>query len=92
MIESFLHKGLAELFETGEARRIDGRLHDRILVRLDTVDAADTRTDLNVPGYDFHKLKGQEPTRYSIHVNGPWCITFGADAGHARRIDFEQHH
>jgi toxin HigB-1 len=26
-------------------------------------------------GFDFHALRGT-PRRYSIHVNGPWGITF----------------
>jgi len=28
---------------------------------------------MNLPGFDFHPLKGFKPTRYSVHVNGPWC-------------------
>jgi hypothetical protein len=31
--------------------------------------------EMNVPGFDFHPLRGFKPTRYSVHVNGPWCIT-----------------
>jgi hypothetical protein len=27
------------------------------------------------PGFDFHALRGT-PRRCSIHVNGPWGITF----------------
>ena len=29
-----------------------------------------------MPGFDLHPLKGERLGRYSIHVNGPWCITF----------------
>ena len=47
--------------------------------------------DLNVPGFDFHALRGK-PQRYSLHVNGPWCITFEWDAGEAVRVDIEQYH
>ena len=31
---------------------------------------------MNLPGFDFHSLRGHTPTRYTVHVNGPWCITF----------------
>ncbi|MBW2647758.1 MAG: type II toxin-antitoxin system RelE/ParE family toxin [Deltaproteobacteria bacterium] len=31
--------------------------------------------DLKVPGFNFHVLQGISE-RYSMHVNGPWCITF----------------
>ena len=47
---------------------------------------------MNLPGFDFQALKGFVPTRYTVHVNGPWCITFEFDSGDALRIDFEQYH
>lgn len=40
----------------------------------------------------LHPLKGFKPTCYSVHVNGPWCITFEFDNGDALRVDFEQYH
>lgn len=47
---------------------------------------------MNLPGFDFHALHGFDPTRYSVHVNGPWCITFVFDDGDAFLVDFEQYH
>ena len=47
--------------------------------------------DLNLPGFNFHKLRGK-PKRYTIHVNGPWCITFEFENGEARHVDLEQYH
>ncbi len=44
---------------------------------------------MNLPGFDFHTLKGFVPTRYTVHVNGPWCITFEFESGDAFRVDFE---
>ena len=38
-----------------------------------------------MPGFNFHGLQGV-PKRYSIHVNGPWCITFGDTEATAQRI------
>jgi hypothetical protein len=46
--------------------------------------------DLNVPGFNFHGLQGI-PKRYSIHVNGPWCITFEWEEDEALRVDLESH-
>jgi proteic killer suppression protein len=48
--------------------------------------------EMNVPGFDFHPLRGFKPMRYSVHVNGPWCITFEFEDGDACRVDFEQYH
>jgi proteic killer suppression protein len=91
MIESFRHRGLKELFETGKAAEIAPALRKRIIVRLDAMDAASDLRHLNKPGFDFHPLQGK-PQRYSIHVNGPWCITFEWEDGKAKRVDLENYH
>lgn len=91
MIKSFKHKGLAELFERGHSRRISHGLQSRSLRRLEALDQAESLTNLNVPGFNFHRLHGA-PKHYSIHVNGPWCITFEWEEGEALRVDFEQYH
>jgi toxin HigB-1 len=91
MIKSFKHKGLAELFERGRSRRVRQDLQSRSLRRLDALDQAKSLTDLNLPGFNFHGLQGI-PKRYSIHVNGPWCITFEWEDGDALKINLEQYH
>ncbi len=91
MIRSFKNKGLRELFERGTTRRINRTFHRRLLRRLDALDVASELPDLNVPGFDFHGLKGK-PKRFSIHVNGPWCLTFEWEDGDAKGVEFEQYH
>jgi proteic killer suppression protein len=92
MIKSFKSKALADLFRTGRAAKIDARMHKRILVRLDRLMVAERPEDMDLPGFDFHALKGFNPTRYTVHVNGPWCVTFEFDGRDAVRVDFEQYH
>ncbi len=92
MIKTFKNKALADLFETGKSGKIDAKMHKRLLVRLDTLNEAASLDALKMPGYDFHALRGFEPTRFTIHVNGPWCITFEFDGRDAFRVDFEQYH
>lgn len=92
MIKSFRSKPLADLFQTGKSAKIDAKMHRRILVRLDRLDVAERPEDMNLPGFDFHALKGFNPARYTVHVNGPWCITFEFDGNDAARVDFEQYH
>ena len=91
LIISFRHAGLRELFETGRARRIRPDLQRRAYLRLRVLDEAVVLSDLNVPGFDFHRLQGR-PTRYSLHVNGPWCLTFEWADGDAVRVNLEQYH
>jgi proteic killer suppression protein len=91
VIQSFRHKGLKELFETGSSRKVRVDLQARALRRLDALDQAGDLLELNIPGFDFHPLRGK-PQRYSVHVNGPWCITFEWEQGDALRVDLEQYH
>ncbi len=92
MLGTILHKGLIELLATGKTARIDKQLWERILRRLDALNRAAAPEDMDIPGFDFHALKGHKPTRYAVHVNGPWCITFEFAKGDAARVDFEQYH
>lgn len=91
MIRSYLHEGLKDLFEKGRSSRIQKSLHDRCIRRLDALDRASRPEDMNAQGFDFHALRGK-PQRYTVHVNGPWCITFEFEDGDAYRVDFEQYH
>jgi proteic killer suppression protein len=91
MIKTFRSRELAALWSTGKSR-IDNRFHKRILIRLHVLDDAASLDQLDVPGYDFHALHGFKPMRYTIHVNGPWFITFEFEDGDAFRVDFEQYH
>lgn len=92
MLKTFKSKGLAELWDNGTTARIDQKMHSRILRRLDALNSATRPEDMTVPGFDFHALRGFDPTRYTIHVNGPWCITFAFDGPDAVAVDFEQYH
>ena len=92
MIRTFRNKALAELFAKGRSSKIDTRQQKRILLRLDRLDVAEKPEDMNLPGFNFHALTGFNPTRYTVHVNGPWCVTFEFEHGDAVRVDFEQYH
>jgi len=91
VIRGFRHNGLEELFRQGQSRRVAADLQKRALRRLDALKQAATLRDLNIPGFDFHPLRGK-PQRYSVHVNGPWCITFEWHDGDALQVDLEQYH
>ncbi len=75
----------------GSSARVRQDLQARCLIRLDAMDAAVDLTELNVPGFNFHGLRGK-PKRYSIHVNGPVCITFEWKDSDAWRVDLENYH
>lgn len=92
MIKTFKNKALAALWETSKSSKIDAKLHTAILRRLDRLDLVASPEEMSGPGFNFHAPKGFKPTRYTVHVNGPWCVTFEFENGDAYRVDFEQYH
>ena len=91
MIRSFRGKALESFWLTGRSAKIRPDLKSRCLRRLDALNEASKPQDMNIPGFNFHGLRGT-PKRYSVHVNGPWCVTFGWDENDAVDVDLEQYH
>ena len=91
MIRSFRSRALAAFWRRGDPSRVRPDLVARIRRRLDALHAAGRPEDMDLPGFNFHRLRGR-PTRYTVHVNGPWCLTFGWDGEDAVQVDLEQYH
>jgi proteic killer suppression protein len=91
MLRTFRSRALNAFWVRGGASKIPAALHGRVRRRLDALDAASAPEDMNVPGFDFHKLRGK-PQRYTVHVNGPWCVTFEWDGEDAVQVDLENYH
>jgi proteic killer suppression protein len=91
MLRSFLHKGLAALWNKKDTKGVRGDLVDRVRRRLTAIDTAKTLRELDIPGWRLHQLHGV-PVRYALSVNGPWRITFEWEDGDAFRVDLEQYH
>lgn len=65
---------------------------DRVRRILERLDAARNAQEMDVPGLQFHPLKGAEQGRFSIWVTGNWRITFGWDGEDAVDVDLEDYH
>jgi proteic killer suppression protein len=92
MIRGFRHKGLRLLFEAGERRRLNPDLVDkteRVLARLDN---ADEVTDMALPGFRLHELKGQRAGTWAVTISGNWRLVFRFEDGHATDVDLVDYH
>mgnify|MGYP000545351481 CR=1 FL=1 len=87
MIVSFRHAGLRELFETGRSRKVQPDLHKRCRRAMDALHAATALSDLNMPGWSVHPLKGNREGRHAMAVSGPWRITFRWDGDDAAGVE-----
>ena len=90
VVKTFRNKSLSKLFFNGETRGLPSTLVARIERRLAALNAAKVPFDMNLPGFNFHGLEGK-PKRWTVHVSGNWCITFGWDEG-AVDVDLEDYH
>jgi len=92
MIRSFNHKGLEQFFITGSKRGIQPDHADKIARILDRLDASISPTDMNLPGYRLHELKGKEAGTWTVMVNGNWRITFQFEDQDAIVVDYKDYH
>jgi proteic killer suppression protein len=92
VIKTFKSRALKAFWENNDASKLDAKLVKPLIRRLDALHAATRPQDMNIQGFDFHRLKGDRKNVYTVHVNGPWCVTFEWEAPDAVRVDFEQYH
>ena len=92
MIRSIRHKGLQRLYETGDPRGVDaehaGKLRD-ILARLD---AARLVTDMDLPGFRLHPLKGALKGFWAVTVRANWRVIFRFTEIGPTDIDYVDYH
>lgn len=92
MINSFRHKGLRCLFETGKTSGVQASHVKRLRLQLSALDTAQAIDDMDIPSFRLHPLKGEIKGRWSITVNGNWRITFEFKDANAYVLDYEDYH
>ncbi len=92
MIVRFRHKGLQLLYAKGERRRVPPAYAakiERILARLDE---AVMPTNMDLPGFRLHPLKGDLAGYWSVSVSDNWRIVFCFEGAHASDVDLVDYH
>jgi proteic killer suppression protein len=92
MLRSFRHKGLEIFFVTGSKKGIVPEHAPKIARILDRLDASISPSDMNLPGYRLHELKGKEAGTWSVTVNANWRITFEFEGQDAILVDYKDYH
>jgi len=92
MIRSFRHRGLQRLYERGDRRHLRpdhvGKI-ERILARLDE---ADDVSNMDLPGFRLHPLKGDLAGFWAVTVRANWRVIFRFREGHAHDVDLVDYH
>jgi proteic killer suppression protein len=75
MIVSFRDKRTREVAEGNRVKAFTG-FERKAEMKLDQLDAATSRLDLDLPGNRLEALKGDRKGQYSIRINDQWRICF----------------
>lgn len=92
MIKSIRHKGLKRLWEKNDTSKLPAAQILRISIILTQLDDAETKEDMNNPGYHLHELKGDLKGFYSVRVTGNYRIIFRLEKGNVFDINYTDYH
>jgi proteic killer suppression protein len=92
MIKTWQHKGLKKFYETGKTSGINPNHARRLTIILQLLDAAEKPKDLDLPGFNFHALKGELKNYYSVKVNGNWRIIFQFEEQDVILVNYLDYH
>lgn len=92
MIKSWKHKGLKKFYETGSRAGIIPQHARRLKVILQLLDISDCAEKMDLPGMDFHKLKGDLKGYYAVMVRANWRVIFQFEGKHAILINYLDYH
>jgi proteic killer suppression protein len=92
VIRTFRHRGLKRLFQQDDPSRIRADQVGRVADVLAHMDIANHPSDLDLPGYRLHPLKGDLKGRWSVMVSGNWRIVFRFEDGDAFDVDLVDYH
>ena len=92
VIRSFRHKGLKRLFENGERKGVRSDQLERIEHILFVLNNARNPSDLGLPGFVLHPLKGDLKGFWSVTVRANWRVTFRFENGDAHDVDLVDYH
>lgn len=92
MIQSFRSRSLKSLYDGKTAKRVAASHVDRLRDILAMLDHAARPSDMDLPGFRLHPLKGVRKGHWAVSVSGNWRVTFRFEDGHAIDVDYVDYH
>ena len=92
VIKSIRHRGLRRAHERGDFRKVHTTRQTRIGTILSDLNVAAKVSDLDLPAYKLHPLKGKMAGFWSVPVSQNWRIIFRFEEGDAYDVDLVDYH
>jgi len=92
VIRSIRHKGLKRLYEMDDPRGVIGEHAEKLRDILARLDAAGDVSDLDLPGFRLHPLKGEFKGFWAVTVRANWRVVFRFTDSEALDVDYVDYH
>ena len=92
VIKSFAHKGLERLFRTGVKSGIQTSHANRLRLQLELLNRSRKPSDMGLPNWHLHPLKGELAGHWSVRVSGNWRLTFKFEGEDAIVVNYLDYH
>lgn len=92
MIRPFRDKGVERFFRTGSKAGIQAAHAPRLARQLAALNVASEPSNMNIPGWGLHPLKGKLSGQWSVSVSGSWRLTFAFKDGDVELVDYQDYH
>lgn len=92
MIRTVRHRGLKRLLQRDDASGVKAEHCDRIVNILTQLAVAMRPSDLDIPGYRLHALKGELKGFWSVAVSANWRIIFRMEDGDVYDVNLVDYH
>jgi toxin HigB-1 len=92
VIRSIRHKGLKRLHEDDDPRGVIVEHADKLRDILARLDAAGDISDMDLPGFRLHPLKGELKGLWAVTVRANWRVTFRIANGDVLDVDYVDYH
>jgi len=89
---SFRHKGLEALYRRDSKAGLEASHVPKLRRVLSVLDVAHGPTDLQIPGFRAHQLRGKRAGHWSIWINGNWRVTFRFIGEDVELVDYLDYH
>ena len=92
MIRTFKNRALKKLYEKGEPGKIKATHVERVEDILLRLDNAARPSDMDLPGWNLHKLSGRLKGFSALRVSANFRIWFRMENGDAFDVDYGDYH
>jgi proteic killer suppression protein len=92
MIRSIRDRGLKRLYHDDDPSGVNSEHVSKLRNILARLDAARVVSDMDLPGFRLHHLKGELKGFHAITVRANWRVIFRFEDGGADEVDYVDYH